>query len=88
MPNKRAATKDLRKSKKRRESHVRIQANLKFLFRQTEQLLKSGKLAEAAASAAKFQQAADKAAKRRAVSTNRADRKKSQIMKAIASRAS
>ncbi|MBD3252018.1 30S ribosomal protein S20 [Candidatus Uhrbacteria bacterium] len=83
MPNKKAAIKDLRQSKKRQAHNVRIRTNVKHLYKDVEELIKAGKLDEAKAAITKFQKAADKAAKTKAISKSKADRKKSTLMKQV-----
>jgi small subunit ribosomal protein S20 len=84
MPNKQASIKDLRKTKKRTAHNLRIQKNVKSLFKSAKELAKEGKMAEASAKIAAFQKAADKAAKRGVIHANEASRKKSVVMKMIA----
>ena len=85
MPNKKAAIKDLRQSKKRAERNARIKTHAKVHFNNAQALLKEGKTKEAAEMIKKFQQIADKAAKKNALTKNKVNRKKSKLMKAIAS---
>jgi ribosomal protein S20 len=83
MPNKKAAIKDLRKSKKRQAHNLRIKTNVRQTYKQAQELIKAGKTEEAKPVIKKFQQAADKAAKVNAISRNKARRKKSTLMKAL-----
>lgn len=83
MPNKHASIKDLRKSKKRAAANALVKSNVKFHLQQAQQLLKKGDLEGAKQAAIKFQQAADKAAKRNVISKNKMNRKKGSIMKEI-----
>lgn len=82
MPNKHAAIKDLRQTKKRQARNTRIRTNVKHAYKEAQELLKAGKTEEAKAAVLKFQKAADKAAKKRAIEKNKVNRKKSTLMKA------
>jgi len=79
MPNTKSALKELRKSKKRNDHNHRILTNVKHLYKDCVSLIKDNKLEEAKKLAIKFQQAADKAAKRHVISINRSRRKKSAL---------
>lgn len=83
MPNKKAAIKDLRQSKKRQEHNLRIKTNVRQTFKQAQELLKAGKTEEVKPIITKFQKAADKAVKLKVISRNKARRKKSTLMKAV-----
>jgi ribosomal protein S20 len=83
MPNKKAAIKDLRQSKKRHVHNLRIKTNVRQSFKQAQELLKAGKLEEAKPIIKKFQKAADKATKGKVISRNKARRKTSRLMKAV-----
>jgi small subunit ribosomal protein S20 len=83
MPNKHAAIKDLRKNKRRAARNLRLKTHARSLLRKAKDLLKEGKVADAKAAAASFQQIVDKAAKHGVLSKNAAGHKKSSIMKAI-----
>ena len=83
MPNKQSALKELRKSKKRATHNRRILTNVKHIYKECLELVKDNKLEEAKKLAIKFQQAADKAAKRHVISTNKSRRKKSRLMAII-----
>jgi ribosomal protein S20 len=83
MPNKHAAIKDLRKNKKRALRNARLKSHVKALWRQTQLLIKEGKMKEAKTMAQSFQQIVDKASKNDVVSRNAASRKLSSLMKAI-----
>jgi len=79
MPNTKSALKELRKSKKRAVHNHRILTNVKHIYKDCVALIKENKLEEAKKLAIKFQQAADKAAKRHVISINRSRRKKSAL---------
>jgi len=83
MPNKKSAIKELRKTKKRTANNARIKTNVKHLYKECVDLMSENKTQEAKEIAAQFQQAIDKAAKRRVISTNRARRKKAAISKIL-----
>jgi ribosomal protein S20 len=83
MPNKSSSIKDLRKSKKRRAHNLRIRTNVKQTFNQAQVALKQGDETRARDLIKSFQKAADKAAKKRVISPNKANRKKSVLMKAL-----
>ena len=84
MPNKQAAIKELRKSRKRAAHNASIKKNVKALFKDAKSLVTEGKKEDAAAKMRAFQQAADKAAKRGVLHANSASRKKSRLMKKLA----
>lgn len=83
MPNKQSSLKDLRKSKKRRESNQRAKSQLKFLLNKVKVLIKDNKNKEALEAVKAYQQALDKAAKIGILKKNNAGRKKSSIMRSI-----
>jgi small subunit ribosomal protein S20 len=83
MPNKTAAMKSLRQSKKRQATNSRIKIDVRAKFKNLDSLIKSGKLDEAKKMIATFQKAIDKAAKNNVISKNKANRKKASLMKAI-----
>jgi small subunit ribosomal protein S20 len=84
MPNKKAAMKDLRKSKKRYALNLKTKSQIKHLWNTSNALLKAGKKDEAKEAVKAYQQAIDKAAKKGVVMKNKANRKKSTLMKALA----
>lgn len=86
MPNKKSAIKELRKAKKRSVHNARIKTNFKFLFAKAKNHAVKGEMEEAKKAAVTFQVAADKAAKVRVVSKNRANRKKSTLMKMLSAK--
>ena len=81
MPNKKSALKELRKTKKRTIHNRRILTNVKHIYKEAISLIKDKKFEEAKKLIIKFQQAADKAAKRHVISVNKARRKKSTLTK-------
>ncbi|MBI5654313.1 30S ribosomal protein S20 [Candidatus Uhrbacteria bacterium] len=83
MPNKQSSLKDLRKSKKRRESNQRTKSQLKFLLNKVKVLIKENKNKEALEAVKTYQQALDKAAKIGILKKNNASRKKSSVMRSI-----
>lgn len=84
MPNKKAAIKDLRQSKKRAQRNASIKTHAKVHFNKAQELLNAGNVKDAAEMIKKFQQIADKAAKKNALTKNKVNRKKSKLMKAVA----
>ena len=80
MANKQSALKELRKSSKRTAHNSRIKTHFKHLYRECTDLIQAGDMDKAKEKAQEFQQAADKAAKRRIISRNRANRKKVALM--------
>ncbi len=80
MANKKSAIKELRKTKKRTAHNARIKTHFKHVFRECTDLIEAGQKDKAAEKAIEFQQIADKAAKLKIVSRNRANRKKSSLM--------
>lgn len=87
MPNKASALKELRKNQKQAAANIHIKTHLKHLFRKGLDLIWTGQRAEAVTVARNLQQAADKAAKRRVLSSNAANRKKSALLRAMAVKA-
>ncbi|MBU0540145.1 30S ribosomal protein S20 [Patescibacteria group bacterium] len=83
MPNKRSAKKDLRQARSKALANLKIKTHVKALYKKSEELIKSGQKYQATEAARAFQQAVDKAAKRRVVSFNKAARKKQSLMKAL-----
>lgn len=83
MPNKHAAIKDLRKSKKRAHANGRIKTHLKTLTRQAKDLVKEGKKTEAQDIVRKLQQALAKATKVNVLHRNSASRKLSSATKMV-----
>ncbi len=75
--------KDLRQAKKRQAHNLRIKTNVRQTYKQAQELIKAGKIDEAKPVVMKFQKAADKAAKVKVISRNRAGRKKSILMKKL-----
>lgn len=86
MPNKHAAVKDLRKNARRAARNARLKTHVKHLLRKTTDLVKAGNTKEAKEVAIQFQQIADKAAKNNVITKSVANRKKSSIMKALATK--
>lgn len=83
MPNKPSATKELRKAKKRTLHNVKIKTHVKTLFAHARDLVEKGDSDGAKKAMIVFQKAMDKAAKVNVVSKNRANRKKSVLMKLV-----
>ena len=84
MPNKPSAIKALRKSKKQAQRKARIGQHVKTLFKKTLALVRLGNKEEGRKAYLTFQQAVDKAAKEGVVHRNAANRKKSNLTKALA----
>jgi small subunit ribosomal protein S20 len=87
MPNKTAAMKSLRQSKKRQVVNSRIKTDARVKFKNIDTLIKEGKLDEAKKLIQAFQKAIDKAAKNNVISKNKASRKKSSLMKKLSKKA-
>ena len=83
MPNKHAAIKDLRKSKKRANANSRMKTHMKTLTRQLKDLVKEGKKTEAQTVVRTLQQALAKAAKTNVLHRNSASRKLSSATKMV-----
>lgn len=83
MPNKTAAMKSLRQSKKRQAANALVKTDVRVKFKNIDALIKEGKLEEAKKLVAGFQKAIDKAAKNNIISKNKASRKKANLMKKI-----
>ena len=86
MPNKHAAIKDLRKNARRAARNARLKTHVKHLLRKTTDLVKAGSTQEAKVAAVDFQKIADKAVKNRVMTKSLANRKKSAVMKAVATK--
>jgi small subunit ribosomal protein S20 len=84
MPNKKAAIKDLRQSKKKTERNQKTKSQIKHLLNKSRLLLKNDKKDEAKEAMRAYQQAIDKATKKGVVKRNKANRKKSRLMKDLA----
>ncbi|MBE7525253.1 30S ribosomal protein S20 [candidate division WWE3 bacterium] len=84
MPNKRAAMKDLRQSKKRQARNIKMQTHVKHSYKDIQTLLRMGKTGEATQALLAFQKTADKAARGKSVHRNKANRLKSRLMKRLA----
>lgn len=76
--------KDLRQSKKRAARNQRTKSQLKHLWNAGQSLLKQGKKEEAKQAIKAYQQAVDKAAKKGVLGKNKANRKKSSLMRSSA----
>ena len=84
MPNKHAAVKALRASKKRLEKNQRMRVHVKSLTKQLKAAVTGGKKAEAAEISRKLQQAVAKAGKTNVFHGNKAQRMASSSMRAVA----
>ena len=83
MPKQKAAWKDLRKSRKRRQKNIAVKSELKTLIKKTENLISSGKKAEAQTAYKKLASKLDKAASANIIHKNTASRKKARIAKKL-----
>lgn len=83
MPNKHAAIKDLRKSKKRALTNKRIKTNIRALTQQLTALAKEGKKVEATTVAQKLQQTLGKATRENIIHRNNAGRKTASAHKLV-----
>ncbi len=83
MPNKHAAIKDVRKSRKHAAKNARMKTHVRSLTRQFNTLIKDKKKEEATTLAQVLQQALDKAAKNNVIHPNKAAREISSNHRAI-----
>jgi small subunit ribosomal protein S20 len=81
MANRRAAVKSLRVDEKRHARNQQIRRELKKAMKNLESLLTAKNAAEAKTLFQKVSSLLDKAAKKRVIHTNTADRKKSRLAK-------
>ncbi|HEU0051230.1 MAG TPA: 30S ribosomal protein S20 [Patescibacteria group bacterium] len=84
MPNKQAAMKAFRQTKKRTAKNRRVKTHLKALTHEVLTLIKAGKKQEAAGASKKLQQALGKAAKEHVIHKNKAAHHTSSVQKAVA----
>ncbi|MDO8583764.1 MAG: 30S ribosomal protein S20 [bacterium] len=85
MPNKKAAMKAYRQTKKRTVKNNRVKTHIKALTHQVADMVKGGKKDEALVLARKLQQAVAKAAKEHIIHKNKASNKTAAVYKKIAS---
>lgn len=83
MPNKQSAAKELRKAKIRASRNRKTESLLRNIFKNTLELVKEGKSDEALKLAISYQQAVDKAVKKKITSKNKASRRKNKLMKTL-----
>ncbi|MFA5130575.1 MAG: 30S ribosomal protein S20 [Patescibacteria group bacterium] len=83
MPNTKAAAKGLRQSVKKHAKNLLARTNVKFHFDKAQDLIEKGMIKEAKVAVALFQKAADKAAKVKAITKQRANHKKAALMKQL-----
>lgn len=83
MPRRRSAVKRLRVDKKRRLRNLKIKQQLKKAIKKFQALLSAKNFEEAKAVLQKVFSQLDKAAKKRIIHPNTANRKKSRLMKRI-----
>ncbi len=84
MPIKKASAKSLRQTKKRTARRARVSGELEMLVKKMRRQLEAKNKTEAGALAVKVQKMLDKAAKKKVIAKNKANRLKSQLMKALA----
>lgn len=84
MPIKKASAKSLRQTKKRTAQRAKILKKLEMIVDKMRHLLDSKKKTEAQELFIKVQKTIDKAAKRKVIAKNKANRLKSQLMKVLA----
>ena len=87
MPRRRTSLKKSRQDKKRRLRNLKIKQQLKKTIKKFQALLSEKNITEAKALVGKVFSQLDKAAKKRIIHPNAADRKKSRLMKALGKRA-
>jgi small subunit ribosomal protein S20 len=83
MANRRAAVKSLRTDKKRHARNLKIKKELKKTTKKLLTLIEEKNSSEAQATLEKVSSLLDKAAKKRIIHTNTADRKKSRLAKRV-----
>ena len=83
MPRRRTSLKKSRQDKKRRLRNLKIKQQLKKTIKKFQALLSEKNITEAKALVGKVFSQLDKAAKKRIIHPNAADRKKSRLMKAL-----
>jgi small subunit ribosomal protein S20 len=83
MPNRKAAVKRLRVDKKRHQRNLKIKTELKKSLKKLQALLTAKNSAEAKASLAKVFSLLDKAAKKKILHQNTANRKKGRLAKKV-----
>ncbi len=87
MPRRRTSLKKSRQDKKRHLRNLKIKQQLKKTIKKFQVLLSAKNITEAKALVGKVFSQLDKAAKKRIIHPNAADRKKSRLMKALGKRA-
>jgi small subunit ribosomal protein S20 len=85
MPRRRTSRKRIRADKKRRLYNLKVKRELKKILKQLQGLLAAKNINEAKALIGKVFSQLDKAAKKKVIHPNTASRKKSRLMKRIAS---
>ena len=83
MPRRRTSLKKSRQDKKRHLRNLKIKQQLKKTIKKFQVLLSAKNITEAKALVGKVFSQLDKAAKKRIIHPNAADRKKSRLMKAL-----
>ena len=83
MPRRRTSLKKSRQDKKRHLRNLKIKQQLKKTIKKFQALLSAKNITEAKALVGKVFSQLDKAAKKRIIHPNAADRKKSRLMKAL-----
>jgi len=83
MPRRRTSLKKTRQDKKRHLRNLKIKQQLKKTIKKFQALLSAKNIDEAKALIGKVFSQLDKAAKKRIIHPNAADRKKSRLMKAL-----
>ncbi len=83
MPNKHAAAKALRQTKKHTSKNFRMKSHIRALTHKVKDLINAGKKEEAIQAGRKLQQAIAKAAKTHLLHKNTAGNKTSSIQKAL-----
>jgi small subunit ribosomal protein S20 len=87
MPRRRTSLKKTRQDKKRHLHNLKIKQQLKKTIKKFQVLLSAKNITEAKALVGKVFSQLDKAAKKRIIHPNTADRKKSRLMKKLGKRA-
>ena len=83
MPIKKAAWKDLRKSRKKHQKNIAVKSELRTLIKKLENLISSAKKAQAQDIYKTLSSKLDKAASKNIIHKNTASRKKARLMKGL-----
>lgn len=79
MPSRKSGLKHMKADEKKRVRNARVKSSLKTHIKKFERLITAGKIDEAKAFLPRLASALDKAAKRKIIHKNKADRQKSRL---------